>query len=405
MKKIKTKFKIGYIILAIVLLLLIACAVTAIALLNHKPDNGRDDPVVFDTAGLVFEPVDPPEGTPVETTDGETNAPSSTDKPTTPENKNEMFNFLILGKDKVAMNTDVIMLLNYNISSKKFSIMQIPRDTYVTINNYYGYKLNSVYGYYYNEAVAKNEKKPEEYGMEKLRTLLEQNLCIKIHYHALVNLDGFRNIVDILGGVEVDIPADMYYVDNDQGLRINLKKGKQVLDGEKAEMFVRYRAGYLQADIGRMDAQKIFMSALIRTVKDNFNLTTVVKMVNEVFKNIETDVSLSDMVYFAKNLLEMDMENMAFMSITGYAPTPPEGYAWYFVINRKGTLDLINKHFNIYDFKITDAIFDKNRIFTSTYAAAYLNPYYIADPEYVIGGDVQSADDINNGSIEIPRVW
>ena len=71
-------------------------------------------------------------------------------------------------------------------------------------------------------------------------------------------------------------------------------------------------------------------------------------------------------------------------------------------MNRQGMLNLINEHFNVYNFKITDAIFDKNRIFTSTGDAYYLNPYYIAPPETVIGGKVDSAGDIVGGSINIP---
>ncbi len=389
----KTKSKVGIIILSIFLVVIIAViSVIAYTVAFHKPDNGNNNPI-FNTEGLIPATDDEPSET--------VNGGQSSDTPT-PE-KDEMFNFLILGRDKVALNTDVIMLLNFNVTTGKLAIMQIPRDTYVCINNY-GYKLNSVYGHYYNEAVAKKEKDPEDYGLTKLSELLEQNLCLNIHYYAMVNLEGFRNIVDILGGVEVDIPEDMYYVDDDQDLTINLKKGKQILDGVKAEGFVRYRIGYVQADIGRMDAQKIFMSALLKEVKDHFNISTVVKMASEVFENIKTDVGLDDMVYFAKNLLSMDLENMSFMSISGYSPTPPENSVWYYVINRQGTLNLINKYFNIYDFEITDTIFDRNRIFSGSKHATYLTPYYNADPSTVIGGDVNSAEDITQGSITIPRV-
>ena len=62
------------------------------------------------------------------------------------------------------------------------------------------------------------------------------------------------------------------------------------------------------------------------------------------------------------------------------------------------------QNFNIYDFEITDSIFDTNKIFSGNKYATYLTPYYNAEPENVTGGTEQNADDINQGSIEIPRV-
>ena len=382
---------------ALLIALGIGIGVVINAIVNPKaPDNGAAD----ETLPFSTKPVAPPE------TEGDGTQPAETDDEPVDvppvEEKGKMYNFLLLGRDKVALNTDVIMIINFNADSGKIAVMQIPRDTYVVINNT-GYKLNSVYGHFYNEGKAKNEKDPEDYGLKQLSSLLEANLCINIQNYAMVNLEGFRNIVDILGGVEVDIPADMKYVDGDQGLVIDLKKGKQVLNGEKAEMFVRFRSGYIQADIGRMDAQKIFMSALLKEVKDHFNITTVVKMAAEVFKNVKTDMSLNDINYFAQKLIDIDLNNMSFMTVSGYSPTPPQGQVWYYVINRRGTINLINQYFNIYDFEITDGIFDPNRIFTSTTTASYLHPYYIADPSTVIGGDVNNADDINQGAIDIPR--
>lgn len=393
MKILSTKKKIGLIILTVILTALLAVGAVALYLFTmHKPDNGSDDEVVFDTEGLLDETDAPATGS--ETGEAETQPPE--------EEKDEMYNFLILGKDQVALNTDVIMLMNFNVSTKKMTIMQIPRDTYVLINHY-GFKLNSVYGHYYNEAAANNKKDPEKYGADQLRQLLQDKLCLKIHYYVTVNLEGFRNIVDILGGIEIDIPADMTYYDESQGLTINLRKGKQTLDGKGAEGFVRFRSGYVQADIGRMDAQKIFMSALLKKVTEELDVVTVVKLAGEVFKNIDTDVGVDDMAYFAKHLLKFDMSDMRFLSAPGYSPMPPEGYVWYYVINREGTRGLINKYYNIYDFEITDGIFDKDRVFSGNLYATYLTPYYNGDPADMLGGEEHSAGDINNDGLDIPR--
>ena len=374
-------------ILLVLLVTVVAVAVYGIYMIGfHEPDNesGGDNTKPFVTNPNVTKE-------PSEIKDPEEN----------PLDKS--FNFLLVGRDQTSVNTDVMMLINYNVSASKFSFLQIPRDTYVELNNT-PHKINSLYYEYIMEGKSKNEKNPEDYSLSKISGILEQNLCINIHYYVVVNLEGFRNIVDILGGVEVDVPADMDYDDESQDLHIHIKKGKQVLDGKTAEGFVRFRSGYIQADIGRMDAQKIFMSALLKTMKEKFNISTVVKMANEVYKNVMTSIPLDDMVYFAKNVLSMDMSNIKFMSLPGSsARSLVTDGLWYYVLNRKATMPIIQEYFNIYsDVVVDDSIFDPNGIFTSTKIYPHLNKLYTADtPD--ISGDTNDADDINQGAINIPR--
>ena len=141
------------------------------------------------------------------------------------------------------------------------------------------------------------------------------------------------------------------------------------------------------------------MSALLKEVKNSFSVTTIVKIANQIFKNVKTNIELEDAIYFAKSLLSIDLNNMNFMTLTGWSPPP---YSYY-VMNRKGALQLINEHFNMYNFEITNSIFDKNKIFYSNNGSAeYLNPYYECEPDNLIGGNVSNAGDINGGSIYIP---
>ena len=86
---------------------------------------------------------------------------------------------------------------------------------------------------------------------------------VPIHYHVKVNYEGFKQIVDELGGVEIYIEKDMHYNDNAQNLHINISKGLQTLDGQKSLEYVRYR-NYPNADIGRIAAQQKFMSAFAK---------------------------------------------------------------------------------------------------------------------------------------------
>ena len=381
--------KLKIIILSILLLLFVsAVAVVVYTVSFHEPDNqaGVDETKPFEWVTAPTDESSEPEENPA------------------PEEYGKSFNFLLLGKDQTSENTDVIMVINFNVSSGGISILQLPRDTYIELEKT-PYKLNSLYHYFALEANGNNEKDPDAYSLNKVASVLEKNLCINIHYYAMVNLAGFRNIVDILGGVEVDIPANMDYEDDDQGLKIHLKKGKQVLDGKKAEQFVRFRSGYVQADIGRMDAQKIFMSALIKTVKENFTVSNIVKIANEVYKNVTTDVPLDDMVFFGKSLLSIDMNNINFMSMPGAAArSNGDTGLWYYIMNRKAMIPIIQQYFNIYnDVVINDAIFDANRVFTSTKIYPHIDKLYNSEPTEEQGGS-QSAEDINGGSIHIPRV-
>lgn len=313
--------------------------------------------------------------------------------------KDGCYNFLLIGRDRVALNTDVIMIMSFDVDSHKINVVQIPRDTYTEINSV-SYKINALYGLFYNEANAKGEKDPSKASLEKLSSTLEQNLNIKIHYYAIINLEGFRNVVDILGGVEVDIQADMDYNDEDQNLHIHLKKGKQLLDGNKAEQFVRFRSGYIQADIGRMDAQKIFLSALIKKVKDNFNITTIVQLATEAMKNVETSLSLTDCIYFAKQFLSVDMSNINFMSMPGESAREyVTSGLWYYVMYRDNMCEIVNKYLNIYNFVITDSMFDKNHFFSSS-TKSHISSLYGKSIEIK---DAYTADGINDGDIVIPR--
>ena len=78
----------------------------------------------------------------------------------------------------------------------------------------------------------------------------------------------------------------MKYTDKYQNPYIDSKKGEQWLDGEKAMQFVRYRSGYVNADVGRTNALKIFMSALLKQVKENMNVSTLSKCATEILSNM-----------------------------------------------------------------------------------------------------------------------
>lgn len=304
------------------------------------------------------------------------------------------FNFLVLGHDRIATLTDVIMLVNYNVTKGTVSIMQFPRDTYVD----YGVatsKINASYATYFNQARDRGSSKPELDALREFADVLEKALCTKISYCAIMNLNGFVNIVDILGGVELEVPARMFYEDPNQNLYINLYPGYQTLNGSQAEQFVRFRYGYVNGDMGRQDAQKIFMSAFMKKVQSSLTVSKLTGIAETVLDNLYTDITVSDFVYFGKSFVGMDMSNITMITV----PTSPAGN--HVVVSKPLLIDIMNEHFNVYDNKITDNIFDKDKIFVNNYDQSYINCYYSEQSTY--GGNEYSAGDVNDSSISIPR--
>ncbi len=407
--KVKKKKK-GKIVLLIVLFTILALLLGVVgyavyAVKFHTPDTGTDDPPPFATDDL-FETEDttsPPEtgtgtgtGTGTDTDTDTDTTPEETQRPEPPKEKQNVYNFLVVGQDRVALNTDVIMLINLNATTHKINVLQIPRDTYIELSTYSG-KINGLYAHYFVRN-GRNKK----VALRMFADTLEQNLCIKIHNVLHINLDGVQQIVTALGGVDVNVvsPITLFYTD---GTPVFLDIGLHHLDGYLAELFIRHRSSYIQADIGRMDAQKIFMSAVIKKVQQNFNVSTIADLAEIVFKNTTTDINLTDGIFYAKELLNIELEHINFMSMVGKGSMSNEdgtGLSLYIMV-RKNMREMINSYFNIYDFTITDSIFDRNRVFTSTEKYPHINQHYIN--ENVNTKDPFSADDINDSSIKIPH--
>jgi len=301
--------------------------------------------------------------------------------------KDGVFNFLSIGCDKKGLNTDSIMIISYDTKNKKASIAQIPRDSYVQIDGKGGRKINSVFakGYISAKSELENLKKQaanadkakletlcknatikidadtlKKYasgtveadeictknGMYLLEDVIKDTFGIMIDYTVYIDLEGFKNMVDIIGGVEVTVPQDMDYDDPAQSLFIHLKAGKQLLNGDKAEQFVRFRHGYANADLGRIDAQKLFMTAFMKKMVSSATISKMPKLVNEFNKYVVTDMNIVDAAYFGKSALSLDLSTIQMMTWPGV----PKYYngASYFSLNKPKSLELVNKLFNVY---------------------------------------------------------
>ena len=308
------------------------------------------------------------------------------------EPKGESYNFLILGRDKMAFLTDVMMVINADPVNHSLSVMQLPRDTYIS-GGYPTNKLNAVFSTFYSKglnSLGLTRDKAEEYALGEFKSLLAQSLCIRIDYAAIMNLEGFRNIVDILGGVDIYVQSGMFYSDPDQGLYIDIPAGWQHLSGAQAEGFVRFRSGYATADLGREDAQKQFMFALLDKLKGS-SVSTLAQLADQVLDNLVKDFKGVDTLYFAKFLVELDTSKISMFTIPGNMS------GGWCVISKKPAVERIFNHFysDIHSstsdqFNGVDGlyeVFDRNRIFDNGYGVYDLEGYLFGE-EYGSGEDI-----------------
>jgi len=373
-KKIANKNKIKrwqILSLAIAGSFLVILAITAISLLTHHPS--------VESKQNAAKGIDNKQS-------NETNSISTAPQKNDAKRKDGVFNFLLIGCDKVGLNTDSIMIVSYDTKNQKAAIAQIPRDSYVQIDKS-GRKINSVFGKGYVsskteltslkkqaenadkaklESLCKNAKitidgdtlkkyvsgtvKADDIctinGMNYLGNVIKSTLGIVIDYTVFLDLEGFKNMVDIIGGVEITIPQDMNYDDPDQNLHIHLKAGKQVLNGNKSEQFVRFRHGYANQDLGRIDAQKLFMTAFIKKMVSTSTLAKMPKLIDEFNKYVVTDVSIADAVYFGKSALSLDPSKIEMITWPGMAKS--SNGTSYFSLNKQQSVETVNKNFNVY---------------------------------------------------------
>ena len=205
------------------------------------------------------------------------------------EDKNKELTFLLLGIDTKDISkdskerSDTMMLFKVDKSTGGISILSIPRDTKAYIRG------------------RKNEEKinhAHAYGGPELSIKAVKDLLgIDLDYYVRVDYKIVKEYVDLIGGVEVDVPMNMHYEDPvaDPPLYIDLKEGRQVLDGDKALQFLRFRKGskgckgYKDADIGRIKAQQQFIKATMEQSLKPGNIVKLPQIISTYYKYVDTN--------------------------------------------------------------------------------------------------------------------
>ncbi len=212
-------------------------------------------------------------------------------------------NVLLIGVD-VTLNerrqvepfsrSDTLMLVSFDPSRNRISALSIPRDTYTVIPRLGAEKINAAY------AVG---------GPNLAIRVVEDLLGVPVHYYVKLGPSSFARIIDALGGIEIDVEKDMKYTDTWAGLHIDLKKGRQVLSGEQAMEYIRFRNDF-EGDIGRVRRQQQVLLTILQKLKMPAAAWSAPRLLQAFMQNTQTNLSAGELVtlgLFARHLSAADV--------------------------------------------------------------------------------------------------
>ncbi|MBD2113273.1 MULTISPECIES: LCP family protein [Cyanophyceae] len=249
-------------------------------------------------------------------------------------------NILVMGIDEVpdaqpnsdavfAGRTDTLLLVRVDAESGTLNVMSIPRDTRVQIPGFGMDKINqaNVLG-----------------GPELVAQTVGYNLGnIQIDRYVRINTSAFREMVDLVGGIEVNVPTRMEYTDRTQGLYIDLYPGWQTLNGDQAEQFARYRKD--SGDIGRVQRQQMLLKALRERLTNPAVLPKLPQALRVVERYVDTNLTLEEMLAIANFGLEMESDQLQMVMLPGRFSTPAEFNASYWLPNWEASATVMQNFF------------------------------------------------------------
>ena len=251
-----------------------------------------------------------------------------------------VYTILLAATDKDGTRTDTMMVMCYDTEKQTVGVVSIPRDSLIDRGS--GHHAKLVYG---------------KGGVEQRVEDISQMLGIPIDGYIKVNIKGFITLVDYLGGIDFYVPCDMDYDDPFQNLSIHYKEGQRKLSGQQAMEVARFRknndgSGY--SDVGRTQTQQKLLIALAKKVLSWDSLTKVNGFVEIFNKNVSTDLTLDNMMYFASQAINLDPSSaVETATLPGRGDGVFRGYTWCFELDPEGTLETVNRLINPYDRDLT----------------------------------------------------
>lgn len=270
--------------------------------------------------------------------------------------------FLVAGFDEAAENTDVLFTVAYDSNKSEARVAQIPRDTYFAFGKVQN-KINQLYASKISAGTSQEKALRE--------TSEEISSAFGASYDGFfgVKISTFKKLVDAIGGLDINLTEDKtIHLDGEEP--IVLKKGNNHIDGEAAERFVRYRSGYAMGDLGRIDAQKIFLNALFTKALSGLKLPTIIKVASIVEKEVITDVKLYDFINVFIDIINSKGDKKAFYATVPGEPVESNNGLSFYVLNRKSAAELASWYM------FADKTFDKGLKFLDSENKNFSDVYY-----------------------------
>ena len=243
-------------------------------------------------------------------------------------------NILLLGVDSNGSNTDswkgtrsdTIVLLNVDGKTRSINALSIPRDSKVYLPGEYGIqKINAAH------ALG---------GVELTKETIEQTLGINIDKYIVINDEAVKKIVDSLGGIPIYVEKRMHYNDYAGSLYINLDKGLNILNGDDAVGYLRFRHDGL-GDIGRTQRQQWFLRGLLKKIQSPHSISKIPEMLNIASSYIKTNLSLYEISQYAALAKSFDINKIQVATLPG-APNK-KGTTSYWILDPEKTQEVINR--------------------------------------------------------------
>lgn len=252
-------------------------------------------------------------------------------------------NILVMGIDRVpeaeqdpslifSGRSDTMLLIHIDPTDNTASLMSIPRDTQVSIPGQGISKINHA-----------NILGGAELSAQVVSGTLNN---VPIDRYVRVSTDALRELVDLLGGVEVFVPRRMVYEDNTQNLHIDLEEGWQTLNGDQAEQFARFRKDNL-GDVGRVQRQQQLLQALRNRITNPAIIPKVPEIIELFQTYIDTNLTMDEMLALASFGLSLDQEEFRMVMLPGRFSTPGEYIASYWIMDPDGRDQVLHEYFGV----------------------------------------------------------
>ncbi|MGN1349976.1 MAG: LCP family protein [Anaerovoracaceae bacterium] len=241
-------------------------------------------------------------------------------------------NVLMVGVNQ--QMTDTIMLVSWDMDSNSVDVISVPRDTYYERAGYNSPAQKKINAAYASEGI-----------LGTANAVSDVLFGIPINYYAIVDYDSVKNIVDGIGGVPIDVPKAMKYDDpyDKPPLHINIPAGYQVLDGEHAIQYLRYRKGYKEGDLGRVKAQQEFVKSAFKQAVEN-GLIDSAKL---ICKNVESDLTVGAATKFAIKAVGLESDAIETYTLPGEGKYI--GDVSYFIQDTDATEEMLLEVYSVAD--------------------------------------------------------